>query len=129
MKKLLLAISLILFLPTLVSADPNTASPVTTIPFGLNNNDNESGTIAVTNTFQSVFVANPGRSSCLIQNNSASNKMFVAFGVTPTPATTPTSLSLAAGASTTCENVGGSVIKSTVQITGTSGDQFYANQW
>lgn len=116
-----------LFFITPVLADPNTASPVTTIPFGLNNVDNESNQILSTNTFQQVFDVSPGRSSCTIQNNASTRTMFIFYGAS-TP-TTATSFQLAAGLSTSCENVGGSVIKAKVQITGTTSDTYYAVQW
>ena len=122
-----LVIALILYGWVGSRADPNTASPVTTIPFGLNNVENDSSTITTTSIFQSVFLANAGRSSCIIQNNSAAAKMFVFFG-SSTP-TTPTSYQLAAGTSIACETVGGVVKKSQVQITGTAGDVYYADQW
>lgn len=85
-----------------------------------------SGTVAVTDTFQSVFAYEPNRSSCLIQNNSASAKMYVFFGPIAS-ATKATSIVLDAGKSVTC-NSGPVVAIDQVSITGTATDAFYAAQ-
>lgn len=103
-------------------------SPVVTRPQGVTTGD-YSGSIASTNTFQEVFpasTATTGRLDCIIQNNSASAKMYIHFGSNPS-AITPDSLNLAAGAIFRCAN-GGTVIKDRISITGTSGDLFFATQ-
>lgn len=98
----------------------------TTIPYGVTTPDNESSTISVTSTFQQVFGTSTGRTSCTIQNN-GTHTMYVYFN--SDTATTAKSVNLAAGQSTTCGDGNGVVIKNTVQITGTSGDAYYAVQW
>jgi hypothetical protein len=103
-------------------------TPVVTQPYGANSN-NQSSTITVTNTFQQVFPAstgNTGRSSCTIQNNSASNNMFVYFGPIAN-ATTGASVTIVPGQAVYCSN-GTVVLKDQVSITGTSGDAFFAAQ-
>lgn len=104
-------------------------SPVTTYPYGVTNH-NDSSTITVTGTFQSIWIASAGltgRSGCAIQNN-GSAAMYVYFGPIAN-ATTPNSVKLSTGQSLNCETVGGVVIKDQVSITGTSGDRFYASQY
>lgn len=84
---------------------------------------NASGTIAVTNTFQSVFAYEANRSACLIQNN-GSNTMWVFFGPIAS-ATKGASVVLAAGKSVSC--ISGPVVATdAVSITGTSTDAFLA---
>lgn len=103
-------------------------TPVVTMPLAVNTS-NASSTIAVTNTFQQVWAADTntrGRSSCTVQNNSASNAMYVFFGAIAS-ATTSNSVKLAAGQAVTC-SVNGVILKDQVSITGTSGDAFYAAQ-
>lgn len=89
---------------------------------------NGSGTIAVTNTFQSIFVASTatrGRSSCTVQNN-GTHTMYVFFGPIAS-ADKAKSVQLSAGQSVTCVS-GISVLKDQVSITGTATDEFYAAQ-
>ena len=100
-------------------------SPVITQPLGVSSYD-RSGSIAITNTFQSVMAASTnitGRTGCTVQNN-GSNSMFVFFGVIAS-AITPDSVKLAPGQSVMC-STGVTVIKDQVSITGTSGEQFFA---
>lgn len=102
-------------------------TPIITKPYGATSN-NQSSTITVTNTFQSIFLAsttNTGRSSCTVQNNGA-NSMWVFFGPIAN-ATQGASIKLAAGQATYCNN-GPVVLKDQVSITGTSGDAFFAAQ-
>jgi hypothetical protein len=97
---------------------------------------NASTTIASTNTFQSVFAASQqtvrtlntlvGRQGCIIQNNSASNNMFIFPGPIAN-ASTVTSLTLAKGLTFNCQ-IGGIVLQDQISITGTSGDAFFAVQ-
>lgn len=84
---------------------------------------NASGAIAVTDTFQSVFVAG-SRANCFVQNNSASGKMYVFFGPIAN-ATKEKSIALAAGAVWQCSNAGVVSIDQ-VSITGTALDKFTA---
>lgn len=103
----------------------NAQSPVVTIPFPVNS-DNGSSTITVTNTFQSIWIADTnttGRTACTVQNN-GTNTMWVFFGAIAN-ATKGKSVVLAAGQSTFC-NSGNVVLKDQVSITGTLGDAFYA---
>jgi hypothetical protein len=86
---------------------------------------NASGTIAVTNTFQSLQAAKGGRNGCLVQNN-GSHTMWVYFGPIAS-ATAGTSYVLSAGASISCAVGGLGVLIDQVSITGTSADAFFAN--
>lgn len=105
--------------------------PVVTYPLGVSSS-NVSGTITVTNTFQSVLPAltnQRGRTGCTIVNY-GTNTMWVyedgaAAGLPA--ATKAKSVQLAANQAYYCQ-VGGIVIKSALFITGTSGDAFYAAQ-
>lgn len=102
-------------------------SPVVTQPYNVTS-FNASGTIAVTNTFQSIWVANTntrGRAGCTVQNN-GTNSMWVYFGPIAS-ATKGASVVLTVGQSTNC-NVGGITLQDQVSITGTSGEAFYAAQ-
>lgn len=102
-------------------------SPVITQPYRVNSSNN-SGTISVTNTFQSIWAKNTstrGRAGCVIQNN-GSNTMWVYFGDIAN-ATKATSVVLAAGQNVSCIS-GGIVLEDQVSITGTSGDTFFAAQ-
>jgi hypothetical protein len=91
---------------------------------------NLSGSVSVTNTFQSVQSLTTGRIGCAIQNNGA-NPMYVYFGPIGSaskahafllPASTSTS-SFVVG----CAVGGLGVLTDQVSITGTSGDAFTAN--
>lgn len=85
---------------------------------------NASSTITVTDTFQSVFVAQE-RAACKIVNT-GTNPMWVFFGPMAS-ATKNTSIKMATGVSTTCGE-GGVVRVDQVSITGTSGETFYADR-
>lgn len=107
--------------------------PVITLPYTGGLTSNMSSTVAVTNTFQSVFAApdltkNQKRSACTIQNNTATgaNAMYVFFGPIAN-ATTANSVKLSQGQPVNC-NVGGITLQDQVSITGTSGDAYYAAQ-
>jgi len=103
--------------------------PVQTLPAPRNADPSASSTVTVTNTFQQIWAATPLRTGCTIQNNSAANTMWVFF-VPPagTAATKGTSVVLSAGQALNCA-VFGVTLGNAVQITGTSGDAFYAAQW
>lgn len=89
---------------------------------------NGSSTITVTNTFQQVFAANPQRYACTLQNN-GTHTMFVFLGpLTSASATTSGAIQLAAGVALSCNN-SSTTFNDPVNITGTSGDAFYAQQW
>lgn len=103
-------------------------TPMITKPYALTTTDNQSSTIAVTNTFQQIFAAstaNTGRSGCTIQNT-GTNAMYVFFGATA-DATIGKSVKLVAGQATTCDN-NDTVLKTAVQITGTATETYYASQ-
>lgn len=90
---------------------------------------NSSSTIAVTNTFQSIWIADTsttGRSSCAIQNKGTADPMYVYFGAIA-GATIGKSIKLTTNAVLNC-SVFGAILKDQVSITGTSGDAFYAAQ-
>lgn len=88
---------------------------------------NLSGSIATTNTFQLIQTITNDRVDCTIQNNSASNSMWVYFGLIAS-ASKASSAILAPGQTLSCRAAGGNfVLKNHVSITGTSGDAFYAN--
>jgi hypothetical protein len=88
---------------------------------------NSSGTVAVTNTFQEIWPIRTGRIDCSVQNNSTTNVMYVFIGPIAS-ATLAKSVKLAAGQALTC-SIGGTVPTDAVNITGTSGDAFYAATW
>lgn len=106
---------------------------VFTIPTPLTALDNESGNIAVTNNFQSVFPASTsitGRTACTIQNT-GTNPMYVYFGKTQTSvlaeATITNSVKIIAGQPVTCDS-NNTVIKTPVWITGNATETYYASQ-
>ena len=98
-------------------------STVRTQPFGTRTSV-LSGTIAVTDTFQSIQVANSNRLGCYIQN-SASNSMWVYFGPIAS-ATKAASILVTAGNWVSCYG-GAVVLQDQISITGTSTDTFVAN--
>lgn len=90
---------------------------------------NLSGTIAVTNTFQSIQVQVIGRAGCTIQNSSTTDTMWVFFGPIAS-ATKATSFVLDSthGLAISCATpFGNGVLQDQVSITGTSTDPFTAN--
>jgi hypothetical protein len=112
-------------------------SPVVTQPYTAVLTTNASGTIAVTNTFQEVFVAvnqaaTPGtpqanrrRNGCTVQNT-GTNPMYVFWGPIAN-ATLANSVKLTAGQAATCNNQG-LTLQEQVSITGTATETFYAAQ-
>lgn len=86
-------------------------------------NSRLSGTIAVTNTFQSIAVAETFRYGCTIQNNGAAT-MWVFFGPIAS-ATKAGSVVLSASQSVSC-NSAGVVLTDQISITGTATQEFYA---
>lgn len=128
MKKILLVLGLFLF-PHFTLAQ----STVLTQPYPVTANDNQSSTIAVTDTFQPIFAASlaiNGRTGCTIQNT-GTNPMFVYFGLVQTSvlaeATKAKSVKLIAGQAATCNN-NGIIIKTPIWITGTATETYYAAQ-
>lgn len=102
-------------------------NPVITKPFPVNSLNNVSTTIAVTNTFQSLWAADTsttGRSSCAIQNKGTADPMYVYFGAIA-GATIAKSIKLVTNAVLNC-SVFGVVLRDQVSITGTATDAFYA---
>lgn len=106
---------------------------VTTNPSPITASDNQSSSIAVTNTFQQIFAASTGtkgRTSCTIQNT-GTNPMYVYYGSSMTSvlaeATIAKSVKLIAGQATNCNTPLG-VIKTPVWITGTATETYYAAQ-
>ena len=89
---------------------------------------NLSGTISVTNTFQSIQVSTAGRNGCLIQNQSTTDPMWVYFGAIG-GATKAKSFELDSthGLAISCSVGGLGVLTDQVSITGTSTDGFTAN--
>lgn len=85
---------------------------------------NLSGTIAVTNTFQSISPQTLSRGGCLIQNN-GSNSMWVFFGPIAS-ATKAKSVVVPAGQSVSCSTGTAAPVTDQISITGTSADAFYA---
>lgn len=121
MRKFLVSLALLL-VASAAYAVSTTPGPVTST--------NVSGTIAVTNTFQSVIAANTNTKGCLIQNN-GSNTMWVYFGTIGT-ATKAKSFTLRPpgtgiqGGSISCATGGGSILTDQVSITGTATEAFTA---
>lgn len=117
--------SLFFFTGALTAAFAQT--PVVTQPYNVNSY-NSSGTITVTNTFQSIWIKNTasrGRAGCTVQNN-GTNAMYVYFGDIAS-ATKGASVVLTTGQAVSCNN-GGVVLQDQVSVTGTSGDAFFAAQ-
>lgn len=115
------------------------ASPVQTQPApATTSGGNVSSTITSTNTFQQVFGAvgpsvsgagvSPGRKGCTLQNNGTHN-MWVTEGLSVAAATEATAVELSPGQSYQCETSAGIALQGQINITGTSGDTFYAAQY
>lgn len=110
--------TLLILAPVMAFADIVTVQPVSST--------NLSGTITTTNTFQSIQSSNNGRHGCTVQNNSATNSMWVFFGPIAS-ATTAKSVALTAGGmAVNCQTPSG-VLTDQVSVTGTSGDAYLAN--
>lgn len=127
MKKLIIGLFLTLCAASMAYGQSTPVNPVTTMPYGVLSH-NDSGTIAATNTFQSIWTAstnNRGRAGCTVQNN-GTNAMYVFFGPIAS-ATIGKSVKLAAGLAVNCVG-SGIVLQDQVSITGTSGDAFFAAQ-
>lgn len=118
------AIAFAILFPSFAFAQANvTTLPAPTTTTG----NNASSTITVTNTFQQVFAAttpSAPRRGCTIQNNGTHN-MYVEEGVATGSATTGNSAIVTPGSPWYC-GVNGLALYGAVQITGTSGDAFYA---
>lgn len=124
MKRLLIAALLLIG----ASFPAYAQNPVVTQPYQATIS-NSSLSIAVTNTFQSVWAANTartGRVDCIIQNNGAAS-MYIYFGPIAN-ATTPNSYTLAAAGVFRCAN-SGVVSKDQISITGTAGQRYFAIQY
>lgn len=104
--------------------DADAQTPVVTQPVPRISNNN-SGSVSVTNTFQSIWVANVNRLSCTIQNNGTHN-MYVFFGPIAN-ATLTNSVILLPTLPLNCQ-IFGVILSDQVSITGTSGDAFFAAQ-
>lgn len=90
----------------------------------------DSGTIAVTDTFQSVMTLNTGRNGCIVLNN-ATHRQWVYNGTTPTKAAAfpleSATANNAAGGSFVC-SIGTGTVSDQIWITGTAGDTFVARE-
>lgn len=111
------------------SSGAKAQTPVFTYPIG-QSITNSSGSITLTNQFQSVFVSNSGRKACVIQNT-GTHVMYVFFGAIGGAATStsfplfPATAAGYPGGYVTCNN-SGVVVTDQVSITGTTGDTFTA---
>jgi len=105
-----------------------TVSATATVAVAPLTSTNLSGTIAVTNTFQSIQVSTAGRNGCLIQNQSTTDPMWVYFGAIA-GATKAKSFELdtSHGLAISCSVGGLGVLTDQVSITGTGTDGFTAN--
>lgn len=116
-------------------------SPVVTLPKPATTaGGNVSGTITTTNTFQRLwpntglggFAPAPSgtiaRSGCTIINN-GTHSMYVTEGLGTAASTTSNSVIVPAGGPYYCGALGGPVLTGEIDITGTSGDAFYAAQY
>ena len=119
----------------------DSGTPVVTTPVPVTSQGgNASGTITTTSTFQKIFPATaldtqssgpgvlPSRRGCTIQNNST-HTMYVTEGLGVTASTTGNSAQISGGATFYCGALGGPVLSGEIDITGTSGDAFYAVQY
>lgn len=111
----------------------SSSAPVTTYAAPVLNG-NASGTITVTNTFQSIWAAtdfSKPRVGCLVINTST-DRQWVYFGTAPTKATAIPLEAAAAtaglGGNVSCSTAAGGAAQDQVWITGTSGDTFVATQ-
>lgn len=86
---------------------------------------NLSGTIATTNTFQLVQGFTGNRRGCLVQNQSASNTMWVFFGACAN-ATKAKSVVLQPLLGVNCQTPT-TILTDSICITGTAADTFLAN--
>jgi hypothetical protein len=111
------------FLAVVLIATPAMAAQ--DLPYQGSPSNNASSTITVTNTFQSLYLAQR-RGGCTIQNNGTHN-MYVFAGPIASALLTNTII-LAAGQTYQC-NVGVTALTDQISITGTSTDPFFANQW
>lgn len=113
------------------------SSDVTTSPLGVTivpssgTSGNKSGSITLTNTFQSVFPSAAGRRTCLIQNTGI-NDQYVYVGPIA-GATKATSFTIGAAAQAgagggwfSCQSLNGLVVVDQISITGTTADTFVA---
>lgn len=136
---LVLALALALFPGTAGAQSAKAGSQVVTVPSTVSGCGgttacplNKSGTITVTNTFQSLFSASQARASCFIQNQ-GSHVMYVFSGPIAL-ATEATSLQIGPESSGipsggfACTNPNSSVDTDQISITGTAGDAFVAIQ-
>lgn len=80
------------------------------------------GTIAVTNTFQTILTATRPRLSCTMQNT-GTNTQFVYFG-TLANATLSNSFRVSPGQTISCAVANGIALTDAVNITGTAGDGY-----
>jgi len=102
--------------------------PVKTIPYeSTTQGGNVSSTITLTNTFQQLWAANTLRKGCTFQNNGLNN-MWVEEGVATGSAVKTNSVVVAPGVVYSCTK-SGVVLQGAIQVTGTSGDAFYAAQY
>lgn len=119
-------LALLLFLALGVSL-AYAQNPVITQPKNITTS-NASSTIAVTNTFQSIWAASAsttGRVGCTVVNY-GSNTMWVYFGDI-SGATKAKSIQLAVGQAVYCTNQGGTIVaRDQVSITGTAAEAFVA---
>lgn len=123
MTKILAALML-----TFLASQAMAQSPVLTQPYGVTSH-NDSGAIALSQTFQSIWAASTntrGRAGCTVQNRSASNTQYIFFGPIAS-ALTSKSVAITPGQSVTC-TVGGIVLQDQVSITGTAPDAYFAAQ-
>ncbi len=126
MKRLILALTILILG---ASSFAHGQSPVITQPYGATNH-NDSSSIAVTSTFQSIWpasTATTGRTDCIIQNKASSNAMYIYFGPIAN-ATTQSSLTLSSGSIFRCGN-SGVISKDQISITGTAADRYFAIQF
>jgi len=106
----------------------NAQAYVRTAPNPTNITINGSSTIGTGgSTFQLLFAATLKRGGCTVQNNGTHN-MYVSFNLGVAASTTANSIVVPAGGVAYCQ-VNGNVITGEVDITGTSGDAFYAAQY
>lgn len=120
MKRLLLILLMVLGVSSAYAQNT-----VVTRPQGVTSY-NAASTVAVTNTFQSIWAASTtltGRTGCIVQNT-GNNPMYVYTGAIAS-ATIAKSFKITAGQSFYC-NVGNIVIRDQISITGTATETFFA---
>ena len=126
---LLVVLGLVAASPTFGQNAAVNNPPVQTWPApGTTAGGNVSSTITATGVFQMLWTANLARRGCTIVNESSSDTMYITESLTVGGSSQALAAALPPLGVYYCTN-GGVVLTGQVNITGTSGDSFYAAQY